>query len=230
MVNSYLSNKDQRPYLFLAEVFYYALENRHNKQAIYRVLQKTKEKANQLTPWSAWGDLLDEALLLENLSPRFIEVVQKMTKSEVEIFLKIAELAIIDEDEEYYLYAPVTDEEIQLYKHFGISNSDFLTLEEAGLINIGARIDNIMEVRAEDYCGFQNDQLVLAFILKEGHKETIELHYKSYSFTSVGLKLLDILSLETSEEFFKQLAHIFKEQLRNMEQIKVELFRVEDIV
>lgn len=75
-------------------------------------------------------------------------------------FKSLAKLVVIDEDGEYYLYAPVTNEEVELYKDFGIGNSEFLLMEEFGLINIGARVVNTISVKS-DPAGFQNDSLVL---------------------------------------------------------------------
>lgn len=131
---------------------------------------------------------------------------------EIAVFKTLASLAIIDEDEEYYLYAPVTDEEIQLYKDFGIGNTEFLLMEEFGLINIGARIDNPVCVEA-DPAGFQNDNLIFAFTTDS---KPFEILYKSYMFTSVGLKLLDILAIKTDDRFFQRLSKLFAKQHKNL--------------
>lgn len=208
---SYAKNKSNRPYLFIAECFYYSLEIAHNKTAEYINLEKFDNSTN-LLGLEAWGGLLDDAILTDNLSPKFFEVVSKMTKKEIELFKKIAELAIYDEDGEYYLYAPVSNEEHQLYRDFGIDREDFLTLEEFGLINMGARIDNVVEVNDEP-AGFQNDNLVFYFTTEA---RPFDIHYKSYSFTSVGQKLLDILEIWTSDDFFLKLTEIFKENHRLM--------------
>ena len=131
-----------------------------------------------------------------------------MTATEISVFKTLAKLVVIDEDEEYYLYAPVTDEEIQLYKDFGIGNTEFLLMEEFGLINIGARMDNPVSVE-EELAGFQNDNLVFAFKTDE---ESFDITFKSYNFTTVGLKLLEILEIETDDDFFKKLVQLFVHQ------------------
>ena len=202
---SFAQNKSNRPYLFIAESLYYSLEIAHNKKAEYVSFDEIIEINTALSGLEAWNGLLDNVILERDLFPKFFEVVSKMTKKEIELFKKIAELAIYDEDGDYYLYAPVTDEEHQLYRDFGIGNREFLTLEEFGLINMGARIDNIVEVNSEP-AGFQNDNLVFYFTTD---KEPFDIHYKSYSFTTVGLKLLDILGIWTSDEFFRELADVF---------------------
>ncbi|MDO4901937.1 MAG: hypothetical protein Q4A21_00005, partial [bacterium] len=207
LLQSYTKHYTARPYLFLAECFYYALESWHNKKADYVSFEVNFEQS-QLVGLEAWGGLLDEAMLEEALSPQFLVTVQKMSKKEVGIFKRLAELVIYDEDEEYYLYAPVSDAEIQLYKDFGIGNAEFLLMEEFGLINMGSRILNLVEVNSEP-AGFQNDNLVFYFTTDQ---EPFDIQYRSYSFTSVGLKLLDILAIETSDQFFLELTEIFQQQ------------------
>nr|WP_269207820.1 hypothetical protein [Streptococcus equi] len=126
-----------------------------------------------------------------------------MTAKEIAVFKTLASLAIIDEDEEYYLYAPVTERN-SLYKDFGIGNAEFLLMAEFGLINIGARMDNPVSVET-DPAGFQNDNLVLMFITQS---EPFDITYKSYTFTSAGSKLLDILAIETDDRFFQRLSKL----------------------
>lgn len=207
LLQSYTKYHTSRPYLFLAECFYYALESWHNKKAEYISFEVSPEQS-QLAGLEAWGSLLDEAMFEEDLSPQFLATVQKMGKKEVGIFKRLAELVIYDEDEEYYLYAPVSDAEIQLYKDFGIGNAEFLLMEEFGLINMGSRILNLVEVNSEP-AGFQNDNLVFYFTTDQ---EPFDIEYRSYSFTSVGLKLLDILAIETNDQFFLGLTKIFQRQ------------------
>lgn len=210
LLQSYVKNKEKRPYLFLVECFYYALACRHNKTVSYEN-ENISEIKNPLT-LPAWGGDLDDVLLEESLPPKFWTTVEQMTANEIAIFKTLVKLVVIDEDEEYYLYAPVTNEEIQLYKDFGIGNAEFLLMEEFGLINIGARIDNPVSVEA-DLAGFQNDNLILAFTTKA---EPFNITYKSYAFTTVGLKLLDILAIETDDSFFERLTQIFIQQHLNL--------------
>lgn len=206
LLQSYAKNKDSRPYLFLAECFYYALACRHNKAVNYNLQTVSEVKNEQIL--SAWGDDLEEAISKENLPPKFWSIVEQMTGKEIAVFKTLAKLVVIDEDEEYYLYAPVTDEEIQLYKEFGIGNAEFLLMEEFGLLNIGARVDNLVSVEAES-AGFQNDNLVLVFMTDS---KPFDITYKSYAFTTVGLKLLELLGLETDDHFFEQLSKLFAQQ------------------
>ncbi|HEL0726948.1 TPA: hypothetical protein TVR14_000433 [Streptococcus equi subsp. zooepidemicus] len=210
LFHSYCQNKDNRPYLFLSECFYYALACCHDKTVSYKIASISEVKKPQTLP--AWDGDLDDILPEESLPPKFWATVEQMTAKEIAVFKTLASLAIIDEDEKYYLYAPVTDEEIQLYKDFSIGNAEFLLMEEFGLINIGARIDNPVSVEV-DPAGFQNDNLVLMFT---NRSDPFEITYKSYAFTTVGSKLLEILSIGTDNNFFLQLAKLFVKQHKNL--------------
>ncbi|MFX4011319.1 hypothetical protein ACJBYS_04445 [Streptococcus suis] len=210
LLHSYCKNKDNRPYLFLSECFYYALACCHDKTVSYKIASISEVKKPQTLP--VWDGNLDDILSEESLPPKFWTTVEQMTAKEIAVFKTLASLAIIDEDEEYYLYAPVTDEEIQLYKDFSIGDAEFLLMEEFGLINIGARIDNSVSVEA-DPAGFQNDNLVLMFTTQY---EPFDITYKSYTFTSVGSKLLDILAIETDDKFFQRLSILFVKQHKNL--------------
>lgn len=140
-------SKIKRQYLFLAESFYYALVCRHDKTASYNNVKVSEVKNPPTLP--AWENEIDEVALNENLPFKFWVTVEQMTKKEIAVFKALAKLVVIDEDEEYYFYAPITNAEIQLYKDFGIGNAEFLLMEEFGLINIGARVDNPVSVEDE---------------------------------------------------------------------------------
>ena len=205
LLQSYAKNKDNRPYLFLAECFYYALASRHDKTIGYKTTIPVIKNPPTL---SAWGDELEEATLNEILPPKFWATTGQMTIKEITIFKSLAKLVVIDEDGEYYLYAPVTNEEVELYKDFGIGNAEFLLMEEFGLINIGARVVNTISVKS-DLAGFQNDNLVFAFTTET---KSFDIHFNSYSFTTVGLKLLEILEVKTDNDFFRKLCQLFVRQ------------------
>lgn len=133
---------------------------------------------------------------------------------------------MFDEDEAYYLYAPVTDEENALYEKFGINNRDFLRINEAGLINLGERITNKLTAYDYDFCGFQNDNLVL--VIQANLGKSCELDYKSYTFSAVGLQILELMNPDMNDDFFIALARIIKSNFKT-EPVKTMLFKIEDI-
>lgn len=229
LTSSYKAHQENRPYMFLAESLYYALALQNNENAEYMVLDSgmqialIKDKAGESAVWMEYVDR--EILESANCSKRTMEALNLMDREEIEIFIKLAKLSIIDEDEEPYLYAPVTDEEIELYKVHGISNREFFVMEGCGIINMGARIKNIMDVTDDDYYGFQNDNLVLAITAEKGHSHRVE--YRSYSFTPAGIQLLELFQVDTDDLFFAKLVEYLKAKLKEYK-IILKLINVED--
>jgi hypothetical protein len=226
LIRSYQLHLQTRPYLFLSEALYYALELQNNKNAEYREFDPNVQPPSLAEELTVLGKYIDEETLNNtNCSPRLRETLRLMSGAEMDTFVKLAKLALIDEDEKPYLYAPVTDDEIDLYKKYGIGNQEFLMMEECDLINMGARINNFMEVTDDAYYGFQNDNLVLAMTAEPGKSCRVE--YKSYVFTSVGVQLLELLQVDTDDYFFTELVEIFKQRLNGLP-IKILLLAVEE--
>ncbi len=175
----------------------------------------------------AWTRIIGEDTFLnDEFSPRFKQTLNLLTAKDVDTFLKLLELVVLDSDGEYYLYAPVKDEEVELYKKYGIGDREFFSMKEAGLINLGERVDNKLIAYDSDFCGFQNNNLVVA--IKADKVESYQLNYKSYAFTQIGLDLLELAEIETSDLFFTELAKLVKQNYANAP-VKVHLFSVEDV-
>lgn len=133
----------------------------------------------------AWVRIISEgAFLSGNFSPRFKQTLNLLTAKDVDTFLKLLELVILDSDGEYYLYAPVTNGEVELYKKYEIGDREFFSMKEAGLINLGERVDNKLTAYDSDFCGFQNDNLVIA--IQADKVESYQLNYKSYALHKLG--------------------------------------------
>ncbi len=227
LIRSYSINCHENIYLFLAESLYYALLAQNDKNAIYVKPKSLMDNGLNVDDEPVWKRIIsEETFLSEEFSPRFKQTVNLLTDKEVDIFLRLLELVVLDSDEEYYLYAPVTDEEVELYKKYGIGDREFFSMKEAGLINLGERVDNKLTAYDSDFCGFQNDNLVVA--IQAEKIESYQLNYKSYAFTQVGLDLLGLAEIETSDLFFTELAKLVKQNYANAP-VKVHLFSVEDI-
>jgi hypothetical protein len=225
LILSYRLHHENRPYLFLSEALYYALEMQNNKNAAYRELEPNRQR-HGINGRTAWENIFGEEVLDNTqLSARLLDTIGLMSEEEKDVFVRLAKLALIDEDEEPYLFAPVTDEEIDLYQRYGIRNREFLMMEECGLVNLGARVANTMAVTDDGLYGFQNDNLVLAFTALPGHSCTVE--YKSYAFTSVGSQLLELLGADTDDGFFTELTAIMKKNVSTLP-VKTVLLTVEE--
>lgn len=227
LIHSYRLNYNKNVYIFLAEVLYYALEIQNNSNAYYVEFECLVNGKLLLQNEPAWIRIISEEKLLNgNFSPRFQQTINLLTTKDIETFLKILKLVVLDLDGEYYLYAPVTDEEVELYKKFGIGDREFFSMKEAGLINLGERVDNKLTAYDFDFCGFQNDNLVVA--IQANQNESCQLTYKSYKFTQVGLDLLELAEVETNDSFFTELAKLIKQNYAD-DPVKVRLFNVEDM-
>ena len=212
LTQSYSHNLKESPHVFIFEVLFYSLDNRHNKHPAYHLLKNTAQ-IPQIS--DVLTHLVQQYQLdLAQYSARFLSVVGALTQEEFRLFEQLAQLVIWDEDDMYYLYAPQTDAEVALYKQYGIDNEAFLLMEECGLINIGARKSNEMPLDDQEPFGFQNSQCVICFQALPGEKVTVT--YKSYSFTQTGLALLEIIDFNTSESFLRELIEILQEQLKGL--------------
>lgn len=227
--DSYYRNVSKDIYLFLAEALYYAFAIQNNINAEYEVIDE-----NAIVEKSVADVVIGGMKLWENttgvklsdstqFSFRFLEALRLMTEEEAQILFKLLPLALTDEDEKPYLYAPTTDNERELYRKYGIDNYEFFRMEECGIINMGARTSNILTVNNEHPRGFQNDNLVLAFWTNES--TSLEVEYKSYVFTSVGEKFLKLSQVETNDNFLIDLATLLKEE-HKQQPIIIGLFEI----
>ena len=198
LIRSYSINCHENIYLFLAESLYYALLAQNDKNAIYVKPKSLMDNGLNFDDEPVWKRIIsEETFLSEEFSPRFKQTVNLLT-----------------------------DKEVELYKKYGIGDREFFSMKEAGLINLGERVDNKLTAYDSDFCGFQNDNLVVA--IQAEKIESYQLNYKSYAFTQVGLDLLGLAEIETSDLFFTELAKLVKQNYANAP-VKVHLFSVEDI-
>ena len=226
LVNSYMANKEDRLYLFLSESLYYCLASQNDSNVEYIALAEEKPQLNAHNNKAPWTKFIDEGKVINgDYSVRFMNTLNMLSEEEIQTFMRLAKLVITDEDEEPYLYAPVTDEEIELYKEFGIGNKEFLSMEACGMINMGARIKNIIEVTDDAYYGFQNDNLVLAMTAQES--QSCEVEYRSYSFTPVGIQLLEVVQEANNNDFFRGLVKIVKNNMLELP-IDINLMSIEN--
>ena len=227
LIHSCSMNYHENIYLFLAESLYYALLAQNDKNAIYVKPKSLMDNDLNFDDEPVWKRILsEETFLSEKFPPRFKQTLNLLTDKDVDTFLKLLELVVLDSDGEYYLYAPVTDAEVELYKKYGIGDREFFSMKEAGLVNLGERVDNKLTAYDSDFCGFQNDNLVIA--IQADKVDSYQLNYKSYAFTQVGLYILELSEIETNDLFFTELANLVKQNYANAP-VKVHLFSVEDI-
>lgn len=229
LISSYYANRKETIYLFLSEALYYALAVQKKGNTTYRQMEKVMRKEYRSPLFKeklTWLGLSEEDIQATEFSPRLVEALKIVTKKEIEVFLQVASLSLYDEDGNYYLYKPTTEEEFELYKKYGIENKEFLLMNECGFVDVGVPRKNKMAVFDDELVGFQNLNLVLAIRTKE--KQTCQLSYSDFSFTTVGEELMEIIEFNSSNDFFIELATIMKKQWQSTPLI-MSIFDVEDL-
>lgn len=229
--DSHYRNLSQDIYLFLAEALYYAFAIQNNINTKYEIIDENiiveEPVVSLIGGMKLWENTTGVKLSgSTQFSLRFRETLRLMTEDEVQILFKLLPLALTDEDEHYYLYAPTTDDERELYRKYGIDNYEFFRMKESGIINMGERTSNTLTVNNEDPCGFQNDNLVLAFWTNE--HTSLEVEHKSYVFTLVGEQFLELSQVEANDNFLIDLASLLKEEYKK-QPINIGLFEIDDM-
>lgn len=208
---SYELNHQDRPYLFLAECLFYALACQLNKQQQYIEPDFSQETEVISKP-------LEELVARTNgYSKRIIQDLNRFSEEELQLFRKIAPFTFYDEsyDElsddyilDYYLISHA--DFLDLFTKYGIKGNDISRLKEYGLISGGGRHEIIVE--KGEISGFQNDNLVLTFTTESDERITFE--YSAFHLTDTAKALIEILEIETNDEFFRELVKHFKKVLK----------------
>ncbi|KXT72987.1 hypothetical protein STRDD10_01677 [Streptococcus sp. DD10] len=97
---------------------------------------------------------------------------------------------------------------IDLFTKYKVSGNDISRLKEYGLISGGGRHE--ITVEKDEMAGFQNDNLVLTFTTESDERITFE--YSAFHLTDTAKALIDILEIETDNNFFTDLAEHFKRE------------------
>ena len=71
-----------------------------------------------------------------------------------------------------------------------------------------------MIVEKGELSGFQNDNLVLTFTTESDERITFE--YSAFHLTDTAKALIEILEIETNDEFFRELGKIFEINLKTL--------------
>ena len=101
---------------------------------------------------------------------------------------------------------------LDLFTKYGIKGNYISRLKEYGLISGGGRHEIIVE--KGEFSGFQNDNLVLTFTTEFDERITFE--YSAFHLTDTAKALIEILEIETNDEFFRELGKIFEINLKTL--------------
>ncbi len=112
---------------------------------------------------------------------------------------------------------------MDLFTKYGVKGNEVSRLIEYGLISGGGRHEII--VKKGELSGFQNDNLVLTFTNESDERITFE--YSAFHLTDTAKALIEILEIETNDEFFRELGEEFKNKVKVLP-IDIEKLGVDD--
>ena len=222
---SFRLNHAERPYLFLAECLFYALACQHDKHQQYIELDFSQETEVVSHP------LEELASKATGYSKRIKQELNRFSEDELNLFKRIAPFTFYDEsfDElsgeyvlDYYLISHA--DFLDLFTKYGVKGNDISRLKEYGLISGGGRHEIIVE--KGELSGFQNDNLVLTFTTNSDERITFE--YSAFHLTDTAKALIEILEIETDDEFFQGLSDNFKKRLAGVE-VVMEVYTVDKL-
>ena len=225
MKQSYKLNHQDRPYLFLAECLFYALACQHNKHQEYIEPDFSQETEVISKP-------LEELVSRANgYSKRISQDLNRFSEEELRLFRKITPFTFYDNSFDEFSGEAVLDhylishaDFLDLFTKYGVKGNEVSRLIEYGLISGGGRHEIIVE--KGELSGFQNDNLVLAFTTDSNERITVE--YSAFHRKDTAKVLIEILEIETNNEFFRELVKYFKNELRDP-RIIVELYVLEGL-
>ena len=220
---SYKLNHQDRPYLFLAECLFYALTCQHNKQQQYIEPDFSQETEVISKP-------LEELVSRANgYSKRITQDLNRFSEEELQLFRKIAPFTFYDNSFDEFSGEAVLDhylishaDFLDLFTKYGVKGNEISRLIEYGLISGGGRHEIIVE--KGELSGFQNDNLVLAFTTESDERITFE--YSAFHLTDTAKALIEILGIETNDEFFRELGEEFKNRVKELP-ISIEMLGVD---
>lgn len=221
---AYKFNHQNRPYLFLAECLFYALACQHNEQQQYIEPDFSQETEVISKP-------LEELVSRANgYSKRITQDLNRFSEEELQLFRKIAPFTFYDNSFDEFSGEAVLDhylishaDFLDLFTKYGVKGNEVSRLIEYGLISGGGRHEIIVE--KGELSGFQNDNLVLTFTTESDERITFE--YSAFHLTDTAKALIEILEIETNDEFFRELGEEFKDKVKKLP-INTEIFCVSD--
>jgi hypothetical protein len=140
-----------------------------------------------------WGKILaGEVKQPRSCSLRTLERVRSISKPEAELFTKISTLVMQNGDT---FFIP---NEKTLYEKYGIKFSDFLNINDCGLIDTTPTVLLSLTLQKNEQNSVYNKQIVGMF---SPTKEVMKIELQAFPLTEAGKQLYKILNLNTDKNF-----------------------------
>ena len=164
-------------------------------------------------------------------SKRITQDLNRFSEEELQLFRKIAPFTFYDNSFDEFSGENVLDHYLishadfsDLFTKYGVKGNEVSRLIEYGLISGGGRHEIIVE--KDELSGFQNDNLVLTFTTESDERITFE--YSAFHLTDTAKALIEILEIETNNEFFRELVKHFKKVLKE-KTIIIKVYNIEEL-
>lgn len=132
-------------------------------------------------------------------SLRTLETLKNMNQKEALLFQKMAHLVLTEKNGLLFVLCMSNDLGKDINEQYGLSKSEFITLEECGLLS-SIRNDNRIFL-GEPLSGIWNNEIII--ILKYKHNDGVLNSYKysSYTLTQSARQLLSIVDATPNNEY-----------------------------
>ena len=164
-------------------------------------------------------------------SKRITQDLNRFSEEELQLFRKIAPFTFYDNSFDEFSGENVLDHYLishadfsDLFTKYGVKGNEVSRLIEYGLISGGGRHEIIVE--KDELSGFQNDNLVLTFTTESDERITFE--YSAFHLTDTAKALIEILEIETNNEFFRELVKHIKKVLKE-KTIIIKVYNIEEL-
>lgn len=146
-----------------------------------------------------WGQILaGEVKTPQSYSLRTLELLRNLSKNEADIFVKIARLALCDNNW-YFIYK---GKEADISK-YDASYSDIAKLIEIGILQSGDLVQHTISAENDDFnTALFCCNIIILLTIKAG----TEIQIPIYLFTQAGMELLKLVAAEPNMEYIKELA------------------------
>lgn len=168
-----------------------------------------------------WGRILaGEVNQPGSFSLRTLEIVKNLSKSDAELFTKVATLVVTSESEKLIC----SDSEI--LNKYGISYTNLMLLDECGLINSSGTLSyNPIVTKEHKYFFYSTERIAFFTDLSD---DEIKMSFGVHTLTSAGRELLSIVESKPSNDYF--LDYVKKIESNYKGKIKAAVHIVNEII